>query len=304
MKEKTCTNCHKTLPIEEFGNNRQNSGQSGGGYNNKCRTCHNEYRNDLYKLNKEIGKSSDTGDITEKKCSKCDRILAIEFFSPRGDGGYNTWCKPCYNEYKKAWTKNPEDFARNSTKPKIFPDERECVNCGQLLPITEFGYSSKGRGTYSNLCKPCYNAKARKVHKIHVNNGICRECNRPIYGNQLVCLEHWFRQMIQGALGRSDKNTVQILKDRLAQQDFKCFFTGRSILPGENASLDHYLPRSRYPELSRDINNIVWTDFKVNLSKRDQTPEEFIEQSRLVVEYQKPKISDTLKITDDNTKSS
>ena len=46
---------------------------------------------------------------------------------------------------------------------------------------------------------------------------------------------------------------------------------------GGNAWIDHIMPRSKFPELAQDIENLEWVTEDVNRAKQDKTPEEFLE---------------------------
>ena len=61
--------------------------------------------------------------------------------------------------------------------------------------------------------------------------------------------------------------------------------TGRELIPGENISPDHILPRAKFPELADDIDNIHLVDYYVNRAKSDLLVEDFVEMCREVVEY-------------------
>jgi hypothetical protein len=75
------------------------------------------------------------------------------------------------------------------------------------------------------------------------------------------------------------------LKKKLEGQDYLCPYTGRKLIPGVNASLDHVLPKSRFPELRCEIDNVEWIDLSVNYSKRDMTKDEYIAHCKHIVDY-------------------
>jgi hypothetical protein len=56
-------------------------------------------------------------------------------------------------------------------------------------------------------------------------------------------------------------------------------------------SLDHIKPCSKFPELSKDINNVQWVTKWANAAKWDLTTEEFIAQCKQVYENSKHKNS-------------
>lgn len=56
-------------------------------------------------------------------------------------------------------------------------------------------------------------------------------------------------------------------------QGGRCAYTGRRLVPGVNASVDHVVPRARG---GRDeLANLVWCCAEVNRAKTDLTPADF-----------------------------
>ncbi len=85
----------------------------------------------------------------------------------------------------------------------------------------------------------------------------------------------------------NDRSLHVQLYNKLIEQDFKCYITGRELVLGLNASLDHVIPRSKDKELSKKIDNLKWCDKSVNFVKRDLTIDEFISLCRDVIEHNK-----------------
>ena len=67
------------------------------------------------------------------------------------------------------------------------------------------------------------------------------------------------------------------LLDILKKQDFRCAYSGNILILGENASLDHILPKVKYPEKAQDIKNVQWVISDVNKMKSDFNEERFVE---------------------------
>lgn len=111
IKEKQCTKCKRILPIEKFWLNRCQK----DGYEHWCIDCLKKYRETMYKkLEKERSKIS----ITEKKCTKCQRILPISEFSPcRGfRDGYSLWCKKCRRDYTREYSRKNKELLREKAR--------------------------------------------------------------------------------------------------------------------------------------------------------------------------------------------
>lgn len=114
--------------------------------------------------------------------------------------------------------------------------------------------------------------------------GVCRSCVKPpAFGSQ-VCEDHWFahRATQRLGLGGNTRERGQALKSILAAQNYRCPYTGRKLVPGINASVDHIKPGSKHPELRGDLSNIQWVDDVVNRMKQDLSHDEFLELCSLI----------------------
>ena len=100
--------------------------------------------------------------------------------------------------------------------------------------------------------------------------GLCMDCGRGqacTQGRCYVCLlKKLARQHHSGGDG---------WKRLLGKFTGRCHYSGRRLCFGENVSVDHVLPSSRWPELKKDIRNLVWADTYINTMKSDRTPREF-----------------------------
>jgi 5-methylcytosine-specific restriction endonuclease McrA len=75
------------------------------------------------------------------------------------------------------------------------------------------------------------------------------------------------------------------LRDKLAEQDYRCVYTGMPLVLGVNDSLDHIKPAQHYPELRHDPSNVEWVTREINMMKRDRTPEEFLSLLHCIISY-------------------
>lgn len=81
----------------------------------------------------------------------------------------------------------------------------------------------------------------------------------------------------------SAKNQLSLLFDK---QKGLCALTGLPLVLGSgDCSIDHILPKSKYPELKHDINNLRFVHLWANIAKRNLTDDEFVAMCRLVVEH-------------------
>jgi hypothetical protein len=117
--------------------------------------------------------------------------------------------------------------------------------------------------------------------KKHKKNKWCRSCPTPLMKNSKTwCEKHWFAQVVYryGFKLAGWRRAKSLLK----QQNYTCPYTGRKLVIGVNASLDHKNPRSRFPHLKNDWNNVEWVDLYINNIKQTLTKEEFKLRMRLL----------------------
>jgi hypothetical protein len=106
-----------------------------------------------------------------------------------------------------------------------------------------------------------------------LHDGMCKSHkNIKAQVNQL-CLDCWFKQETYNNTGSSDN--WQEIKQLFYTQNCECIYTGWKLIPGENASLDHKIPKSR-GGISK-LENLQWVDCDVNQIKYNRTHEEFLD---------------------------
>jgi 5-methylcytosine-specific restriction endonuclease McrA len=186
--------------------------------------------------------------------------------------------KPVFNLNR---IKCPDCLKRYSQEQKDRNNKRRneglCIYCGIVPHIA--GYM------FCNNCRIKVNIQRKKREKKLSDEGLCIYCKTPATIRKInkLCEDCWFKDMSGKSTG-SRKNWKAI-KDLFYKQNCKCFYTGRKLIPGINASLDHIVPKSKNG--SNNINNLQWLDLSINLMKRNMTHDEFISIIKLVVEYSK-----------------
>jgi hypothetical protein len=168
---------------------------------------------------------------------------------------------------------------------------KQCSNCKQYKPFTEYNKQTAAKDGYSCWCRQCHRDwKKRKYHsdiaksranQIHICNsrlsrGLCRYCSTPQIPNSCFCEYHWFRDKAYNHLGSGNRTNINLLKTKLEKQNYTCPYTGEKLILGINCSLDHICPPSRFPELANKLDNVEWVTRRVNLVKGNMTKEEFI----------------------------
>jgi hypothetical protein len=67
------------------------------GLTTACRDCLNKNKRNKRIINKKTQLLLNN----EKRCTKCKEIISINDFSRRSDGGLFSWCKKCFNAYRR-----------------------------------------------------------------------------------------------------------------------------------------------------------------------------------------------------------
>lgn len=113
----------------------------------------------------------------------------------------------------------------------------------------------------------------KKRRRKLTSEGICYRCGKaPITKKTHHCIICLLKKIAHGGLG--DKNRYHDLKKLFIQQEQKCPYTGVQLIIGENASLDHIIPKSKGG--SDHNNNLQWVCKWINTAKSDLTREEFL----------------------------
>ena len=103
------------------------------GYRQPCKECRAEIAKEKYK------------NITEKKCSKCNKVKPVLEFDRSRDYGYQSICKSCK---KEKYNKSPK-YEPKQEGTKI------CSSCGQRKNINEFSINKQNTDGRNSRCKEC-----------------------------------------------------------------------------------------------------------------------------------------------------
>jgi len=171
--------------------------------------------------------------------------------------------------------------------------EKFCSKCKTLVSIEYFHKQPNTHDGLSYKCKDCAKTYAKKRYKIYTaeskKTGRCNAygCQKKAAVGGRLCENHFFKNASLNRLGcYKYAKTLQALAER---QNYTCPLTGDKLVPTVNMSLDHIKPCSKFPELSKDINNVQWVTKWANAAKWDLTTEEFIAQCKQVYENNKHK---------------
>lgn len=159
IQKKTCNHCDRTLLINHFSKNRNNS----DGYSSACKDCEKERRGAL------IARWQYEKKPMEKQCMHCKRILPASEFSKsrKARDGLLYMCKNCaakyYHEMKARWA---EERARSQKDFTLFAiTEKTCRICQQTLPLSAFYHRKESRDGLTASCKVCDAKRAKQKSK-------------------------------------------------------------------------------------------------------------------------------------------
>lgn len=117
-----------------------------------------------------------------KRCSHCGKIKPLdEFYNNRSQpDGKRHECKCCTSECQKKRNdaqkdnkqeqpKMPFDYARRIKRAHALsfaPDTKECCQCHEVKPMTEFQTCSKNPDHLANICKQCMSDNRKKANEL------------------------------------------------------------------------------------------------------------------------------------------
>lgn len=145
-------------------------------------------------------------------------------------------------------------------------------------------------------CAPCLDKQReenKRNYKSRVERGQCVFCQ----GSATVgifCFIHWLKNVgVPHGLG--SKRGIATLRKLWEKQQGKCALTGENLVPGNNASIDHIIPKSRGGESVEG--NLQWVLLSVNRIKWDMTREELLNVCRKIIKAQDAKeVSDSVEV--------
>ena len=245
----------------------------------------------------------------KKQCHSC-----------RADSDGKFLCATC----RKAYNKRSQN-RRKARKAlglctecgrKAEPDMRMCESC-QTKNRTKLrerksarhqngrcalGSCSKDRLPDQRLCESCSSAAreyTRQRSESLVEQGLCASCGQEphmlIYGDSRPdvmvrkCKTCYLK--LASCVRFGSIKYWESLLVVLEAQKYRCAYTGEQLVLGVNDSIDHVLPRSRYPDLTLDMSNIQWTTRIINTMKLNLLDCEFLAVIEKVAKHLGDKLS-------------
>jgi 5-methylcytosine-specific restriction endonuclease McrA len=122
------------------------------------------------------------------------------------------------------------------------------------------------------MCDHCLTRKSERRANL-ANNGMCIEgCGRSRNAKNKRCKICLLKNISKSSTG--SVKSAKLLGMKLVRQKFRCPYTGIYIHIGNNASIDHIVPRSKGG--TNDLENLEWVHVAVNTLKGDMDREEFV----------------------------
>lgn len=205
--------------------------------------------------------------LQTKVCKGCQlEKPGSEFYKdPRGALGLHSRCIPCHRQYYK-----------NNVAKGL------CRECGR----------SRGEDGTTIRCADCSKKARQKIGVIQSGrraSGLCVVCAEQKVSASF-CEVCWFKDAARG-LGRDrrdrkprDPTTAlwRMLQKKFRDQGGRCALTGELIVIGENAEIDHIMPKSRGG--NNDPSNLRWVSSVANVMKWNQTDSELIARCKAILQ--------------------
>jgi len=145
-----------------------------------------------------------------------------------------------------------------------------CTKCGQCPAVV-------GKNGCIN-CNAKHNTLTKLKQRRAKSKGLCaKSCGRPLIPNAGgYCKECWFKRHATKLWGDAKKypELIQLMES----QNWICPYTGRQLIIGINASLDHKLASDKGG--INEISNLHFVDTRANIAKSFLTEEEFFQLCR------------------------
>lgn len=195
-------------------------------------------------------------------------------------------CPDCGREPMLGRTLCNKCCARNTngkkTREKMRNISGRCATC------------DKPKLSNRRLCDTChkdFETKKENRKKRLIREGLCSSCGKQPFllfmaDSDIIaktCKICYLKLTSCNRFG-SVKHWEALL-NILKAQNYCCAYTGEKLVLGMNDSVDHILPRSRYPDRTFDLANIQWVTRIINTMKLNLLDCEFLAEIEKVTKH-------------------
>lgn len=167
-------------------------------------------------------------------------------------------------------------FKNNERSKKVRESrkkENQCQYCGKTIKNLKLKSCNNCRKKLAESVK--YLTEKRR------EKGLCKCGEKANIG--FVCENCWFKKASLNNTG--SRKSWLFIKNLLKLQNFKCSYSGKLLIIGKNASLDHKVPICKNGNKS-SISNLQWVDYDINTKmKRHMSHDEFILLLKTIINY-------------------
>ncbi len=212
-----------------------------------------------------------------QRCEACTALAVRGNVRARREARRGGSCAKC----KRAWvgeTKNcPDCNVANRAKWNGRAGTDFCVRCAG---------PRDGRQKACSACLSLMRVLADKRRTAALAAGNCQQCHKPRQEAASFCNTCILKTAARRWLGHS--RLWRDLGALFEAQGGRCAYTGEALVLGDNASIDHRIPRSRGGP--NTLANVQWVTWTVNRVKTDLTHDEFLSLCSKVA-YREPQQS-------------